>query len=66
MSIGELESSDDEISQQGLTVNYVGEAQQDENAIASIMKGEVQLIYMSPESLLCNLRIRRIFYIKRI
>ena len=48
-------------SQQALTVNYVGEAQQDENAMASIMKGEVQLVYMSPESLLCNLRIRRMF-----
>ena len=42
-------------------MNYVGEAQQYENATASIMKGEVQLVYMSPESLLCNLRIRRMF-----
>ena len=42
-SIGKLESSGDEISQQGLTVNYVGEAQQDENAMASIIKGEVNL-----------------------
>ena len=31
------------------------------NPMASIVKGEVQLVYMSPESLLCNLRIRRMF-----
>ena len=38
----------------GRTVEFVGEAQTDASAGQRIIKGEVQLIYISPENILCN------------
>ena len=39
---------------QGISVEFVGQCQCDEGAVISVIKGEVQLVYISPESLLCN------------
>ena len=36
----------------GLATEFVGEAQEDPNAIARVKEGRVQLLYISPESLL--------------
>ena len=36
----------------GITVEFVGEAQDDENAAMSVLKGEIQLVYISPECIL--------------
>ena len=47
------------LSKKGLTVEYIGEAQDDHEALKCVLQGNVQLVYMSPESLLCNPRIRR-------
>ena len=38
----------------GLATEFVGEAQEDPNAIARVKEGRVQLLYISPESLLTN------------
>ena len=37
-----------------LATEFVGEAQQDHSAIARVKEGQVQLMYISPESLLTN------------
>ena len=44
--------------QKGVTVEFVGEAQNDESAIASVLNGEIQLVYISPESLLNSKKFR--------
>ena len=41
-------------SRYGLATEFVGEAQEDPNAIARVKEGRVQLLYISPESLLTN------------
>jgi len=40
--------------QRGLKVEFVGEAQTDESAIINVLNGDIQLVYISPESLLLN------------
>ena len=42
--------------QRGLIVEFVGEAQTDEAATTNVLNGNVQLVYISPESLLLNRR----------
>ena len=41
-------------SRYGLATEFVGEAQQDLYAIARVKEGKIQLLYISPESLLTN------------
>ena len=48
----------EKFSQKGITVDFVGEAQEDEEAVSSVLKGKIQLVYISPESLLGNNRFR--------
>lgn len=38
----------------GISVDFVGEAQDSEEAIRSVVRGDVQLVYISPESMLNN------------
>lgn len=45
----------------GLSVEFVGEAQNDMDACASVLNGDVQLVYISPESLLNNKQYRQMF-----
>ena len=44
--------------QRGLKVEFVGEAQTDEIATMDVLNGNIQLVYISPESLLLNRRYR--------
>ena len=44
------------LSQKGLSVEYVGEKLEN---IDDVLKGKVQLVYISPESLLGNAKIRK-------
>ena len=44
--------------EKGLSVNFVGEGQDDDRALDAIVHGQVQLVYISPESLLENKRYR--------
>ena len=48
-------------SQKGLSVECIGEAQNNDNVMSAVMQGKVQLVYMSPESMLCNWKIRKMF-----
>ena len=43
----------------GLNVEFVGEAQDDKTASSRVINGEVQLIYISPENLICNPKYRK-------
>ena len=36
----------------GLTVEFVGEAQEDRDAVQRVIAGKVQLVYLSPEAIL--------------
>ena len=47
-----------------LEAEYVGEAQSDEDAISDVMRGKVQLLYISPESILLNPRYRNMLLSK--
>ena len=42
----------------GLSVEFVGEAQNDDAVVKRVLKGEVQLVYISPENILNNKRYR--------
>ena len=42
----------------GISAEYVGEGQKDPTAWRRVLNGEVQLIYISPENLLCNPQYR--------
>ena len=44
----------EKFSRAGLETEFVGEAQHDPRAISSVKEGKVQLLYISPESLLIN------------
>ena len=48
-------------SLQGITTDFVGEDQHDDDAIKKVLKGLVQLVYISPESLHTNTRYRNMF-----
>ena len=42
----------------GITVEYVGEAQTNDDAVAAVINGKIQLVYISPENILNNFRFR--------
>ena len=42
------------ISPMGITAEFVGEVQGDQKCIKAVISGAVQLVYISPESLICN------------
>lgn len=48
----------EKFSQKGLKVEFLGEAQENDDAIMMVLNGDVQLVYISPESLLLNRRYR--------
>ena len=44
--------------QKGLKVDFVGQALHNEQALEAVINGQIQLVYISPESLLENKRYR--------
>ena len=38
----------------GITTEFVGEDQLDSKTIEMVLRGDIQLVYISPESLICN------------
>ena len=48
-------------SPRGLRVEFVGEAQTDSLTERRVLKGHVQLLYISPESAICNSKYRSMF-----
>jgi len=47
------------LSLRGISVEFVGEGQIDEVAVSLVIKGDIQLVFISPESLLTNKTYRR-------
>jgi len=48
----------EKFTRKGVSTEFVGEAQEDEVAVEAVIKGNIQLVCISPESLLCNPRFR--------
>ena len=48
----------DKFTKTGISVEFVGEAQEEDAAVTAVVAGDIQLVYISPESLLCNPRFR--------
>ena len=38
----------------GISAEFIGEAQDDEDAVKRVVQGSVQLVFITPESLICN------------
>ena len=49
----------------GLSTEFVGEAQVNPDAISKVLKGEVQLVFISPENIICNPKFRNMFLSER-
>ena len=45
----------------GIKMAFIGKDQTDENIRSNVIAGEYSLVYMSPESMLTNLRYREMF-----
>ena len=50
-------------SKLGLCCEYVGQPQQDMESMANVQKGYVQLLFASPESILCNPQWRDLLHL---
>jgi len=48
----------DKFIKKGIKAEFVGQAQGDTAANAAVVSGDFQLVYTSPESLLCNSKYR--------
>ena len=48
----------EKFTKRGITTEFVGEAQESDEAVAAVLSGRIQLVYISPESLLGNPRYR--------
>ena len=49
----------------GIKVEFVGEAQTDQAAISRVLKGDLQLLYISPENILNNKTYRMMLLSER-
>lgn len=45
-------------TKKGIQAEFVGRGQEDTAAISAVVNGDIQLVYVSPESLLCNSKFR--------
>ena len=48
----------------GIIADYVGEAQSDASSIDAVLRGEIQLLFISPESILMNPKYRNMLLSK--
>ena len=44
----------DKFIPRGISAEFVGEAQTDHSAISRVLKGNCQLVFITPESIICN------------
>jgi len=49
----------------GILTEYVGESQKDTTAWRRVVNGEVQLLYISPENIICNPHYRHMLRTKK-
>ena len=45
-------------SAMGISAEFVGEGQTDPSVKSKVLKGDIQLLFISPENLLCNMAYR--------
>ena len=38
----------------GISIEFVGEVQDNDSAVRAVISGKIQILFISPESLLCN------------
>ena len=48
----------DKFTKTGISIEFVGEAQEEDAAVTAVVVGDIQLVYISPERLLCNPHFR--------
>ena len=48
-----------------MSTEFVGELQTDDDAVARVLKGQVQLVFISPENIICNSRFRNMLLSER-
>ena len=48
----------DKFTKKGIQAEFVGQEQEDTAAISAVVNGDIQLVYVSPENLLCNSKFR--------
>ena len=48
----------------GVTAEFVGEMQEDESIVRKVLQGQVQLVFISPEAILRNFRLRNMLLSK--
>ena len=49
----------EKFSAKGVSTEFIGEIQEDQMVIDNVLKGRIQLVYISPEALLYNEKYRR-------
>ena len=49
----------------GVIAEYVGKAQSDRDAVRAVLEGKIQLLFISPESILLNPRYRSMLLSKQ-
>ena len=55
----------DKFIKRGIRAEFVGEAQEDTSAMSAVVNGDIQLVYISPESLLCNYKFQNMLLTER-
>lgn len=48
----------DKFIKRGIRAEFVDKAEEDTEAMCAVLNGDTQLVYLSPESLLCNLKFQ--------
>ena len=52
----------DKFIKKGVWAEFVAQAQEDEEAVTAVIKGDIQIVYISPEKLLCNLHFQKCYF----
>ena len=54
-----------QVYQKRIRAEFVGKAQEDTSAMSAVVNGDIQLVYISPESLLCNYKFQNMLLTER-
>jgi len=56
----------DKFVKRGIQAEFVGKSQENTEAMSAVANGDIQLVYISPESLLCNLQFRNMVLFRQM
>ena len=48
------DGSTKQVCPKGINCDFVGEAQTDKEALSNVVSGKIQLVFINPESIICN------------